>query len=56
MNTSHKNVSIESAQFISVCQVMILIGLLSKLVYFSPNDSNSNYTGEKQGEDALWID
>lgn len=54
MNTSHKNVSIESAHFISICQVTILIGLLSKLVYFSPNDSN--YTGEKQDEDALWID
>ena len=24
-------------------------------ISFSPIDNNSNYTGEKQGEDALWI-
>lgn len=24
-------------------------------ISFSPNDNNGNYTGERQGEDALWI-
>lgn len=33
---------------------MILIALQSKIVYFSPSDNNSNYTGERQGENAFW--